>query len=201
MSYSPQTIRTPSGESVAVDVEQTARAIWSSALLGSAQSNEADLFLYKRGETVAGDNNASTKANYRHTDRKDGGTMPIDRQLAVVSVAFEFEYNVTATAIGQILDRVYAELFAGSDLPIHRGLVRHYPAGTGVDFQGTATSVAIYDNGDLRSPRFSFPRPVAIRAGSNYRVKLDPQGALSTGSADTLLRCVLRGVGNIPAGS
>jgi hypothetical protein len=195
--YTPFTIRLDSGKTVAAE-DFVDRQIWSGANIASSASADVTLFKFTKGESVAASGTASAvTADFRHTNVQHGGTMPQTDGIEIRTVAWEMPPDVTLASLQQLSERIWTELYFGSDRPVYAFLARHAPAGTGLWGVTTGTAVSILNIG-MPDPthRLKFNIPLAIRPGDHYRADIRIQGgALTTASADVFMRLVLRGSG------
>lgn len=193
-AYTPNSVRTAGGQEVPIDSFGD-RVMWSSALVGSDQANDVEYFDYAKGQLVTGDNNSSVKADERHTNVRNKGTMSIDQAMNVHSIGFELPYDVSLVALGQLSDQLYFEFKNSGSNPVYSGLVRHFPAGNGAWISSVANAEAARNNGSPDQKRFHFNQPMLLAAGKDYSVTGEVKGTMAMASVDILLRCVFRGMG------
>jgi len=191
----PETIRTAGGQEVPVE-RFGDRVMWSAALVGSDQANDIELFDYAPGQLVTGDNNSAVKADERHTNVKNKGLMSSKQAMDVYSIGFEVPYNITLTALGQLSDQLYAQFKTAGERAVYDGLLRHFPAGNGLNLQSVKNGEGIVNLGAPDQQRFQFKgSPMTLSSTDQYSATLEVKGTLTGACVDTLLRCVYRGLG------
>ena len=198
--YVPFTVKLDNGTVVGVE-DFTDRQVWSGANIASSASAEVTLFKYTKGMSVAKSGTASdVTADFRHTNVQHNGTMPQTDGVEIRTIAYEFPLDVTLVNLQQLAERIWTELYFGSERPVYSFLARHAPPGTGIWGVTTANAVNVWNIG-LPDPthRLKFNVPLAIRPGDQYRADVRIQGgALTMASADVFMRLILRGVGPTP---
>lgn len=197
MGYNPFTIRLDSGKVIAAE-DFVDRQVWSGANIASSASADVTLFKFTKGESVAASGTGSAvTADFRHTNVQHGGTMPQTDGIEIRTLAYELPPDVALASLVQLSERIWTELYFGSDRPVYSFLARHAPAGTGLWGVTTATATSMYNIG-MPDPthRLKFNIPLQIRPGDHYRADIRIQGgALTTAAADVFMRLVLRGSG------
>lgn len=190
----PTEVRLPDGRVITLG-DHGDYPLFSSAMLQSDQSVEAEIFTYRRGATLPGGNTSTVKADKRHTNVPDAGRMPSSEEMMIFSIAVEFETSVALAALKQVMDNVYMELFIDGSKPFVEALVKHHPAGSGIAGETTENSVYTWGNGVPHpSANRQLAVPHLIPGDSTYSVTLsEPGGALTAASADILTRVVFRG--------
>lgn len=198
MAYStnPVKVKLANGQSVGVE-DFVDRNLWSVALIASAGSGDVTLFKYTKGQSVVGASNAATTADYRHTNVQYGGQMPQTDALEIRTIAYEFNPDVTKAALVQLAERVWTELYLGSDRPVYSFLARHAPPGSGLWGVTTENATYAWNLGEPNpTHRLKLNVPLVIRPGDQYRAEMRIQGgALTMACADVTMRLVLRGLG------
>lgn len=194
-NYDPAKIQTRDGE-IQVDAMRWNR-FWSSALVASDQITKSVLFNYGKGQTVAGDNTATVKADERHTNLNTQGQMPTNQAFAICRISIEFAYDIAFATIGAMIDNMYYEFFIGGDNPILRGLGRQFPGGIGIWGHSTINAREWFTHGQPGADNYhDLPKgqEFTIRPGTNYRVEQHVKGATpALGCADILVRMVWDG--------
>jgi len=188
------TLRLPNGSAIKLG-DHGDYPIFSSALIQSDQSVEAEIFTYRRGAELPGGNTSSVKADKRHTNVPDAGRMPDAQEMMVFAIAIEIDCGTALAALRQMLDSVFFELFIDGNKPFVEALVRHLPAGSGIDGHSTSNVVDEWNNGvPHQSAIRQFAVPHYIQGGSTYSGTLsEPGGALTMASTDVNTRVNLRG--------
>lgn len=197
MAYTPFVIKMDSGKVIPAE-DFVDRQIWSGANVASSASADVTLFKFTKGESVAATGTASAvTADFRHTNVQHGGTMPQTDGIEIRTIAYEYPINVTLASLVQLAERIWTELYFGSDRPVYSFLARHAPAGTGVWGVTTANETSAWNVGEPNaSARLKFNIPLAVRPGDHYRADIRIQGgALTMASADVFMRLILRGSG------
>ena len=197
MGYTPFTVKLDSGKVVGAE-DFIDRQVWSGANIASSASADATLFTYTKGETAAATGTASAlTADYRHTNVQHRGVMPQTDGIEIRTLAYEFPPDVTLTSLQQLTERIWTELYFGSERSVFSFLARHAPPGTGIWGVTTETAQQAWNCGfpDPQA-RHRFNVPLAIRPGDHYRADIRIQGgALTMASADVFMRLIFRGVG------
>jgi hypothetical protein len=189
--YQPQTVN---GQPVTNYKE---KFLYSAALIGSAQSVEATAFTYARGERVAGANNESVNADFRHTNSEDKGQMSPTDWMDIVTISIEMPVDITVTPMSQCMDRLYMKVKTNGPNEMLGGLSRHFPAGNGLLAFSNANGVAYFNNGNLDPmSRTRLSVPIRLASGLSYKATLENQGgAFATAAIDTIVRIMYRGAG------
>jgi hypothetical protein len=191
----PQTvIRTGDGKVVRL-ADHGDYPLHSSALLQSNQSADASIFTYGLGALVTGGNTSSVKATKVHTNVPDTGRMPAAEEMLVFSVGIEFPCGTSLTAMRELLDDVYFELFIDGSKSYVEQLARHLPPGSGLYGVSTENATGEWSNGmPIPSAARQLAVPHLIEGNSTYSGKFsEPGGALVCACADILARANLRG--------
>lgn len=197
MGYTPFTIKLDNGKVVPAE-DFTDRQVWSGANIASSASADVTMFKFSKGESVAASGTASAvTADFRHTNVQHKGIMPQTDGVEVRTIAYEFPPDVGLTALQQLSERIWTELYFGSERAVYAFLARHAPPGTGLWGVTTATATAIYNVGEPNPMhRLKFNVPLAIRPGDQYRGDIRIQGgALTMACADIFMRFIIRGSG------
>lgn len=186
-------IRASNGEVIALG-DHGDYPLWSAAAIGSAQTKKAVMFVAKSG-ALPGSNNGSLAFDEAYTNVPQANGMPDTEEMMVFSVAFEADTDCPLAALQDMLDYTYCELKIGGSKAFVEALARHLPAGGGIDGFTTATSTTVVNNGVPHAGNLrQLAVPHLIEAGSPYSFELSwPHGAMTMGTADQVVRVILRG--------
>lgn len=197
MAYTPFTVKDSSGKLIPVE-DYVDRQLWSGANIASSASADVTLFKFSKGESTASTGTASAlTADLRHTNVQYKGTMPQTDGLEVRTIAYEFPPDVTLTALQQLSERIWTELYFGSERAVYSFLARHAPPGTGLWGVTTVSNREMLNLGEPNpAHRLKFNIPLILRPGDQFRADIRIQGgALTMACADVFMRLVLRGSG------